>query len=293
MNLIFVFFASLLFGFNILNSMIIAGVVYATSSSITAKLLEDKKRLANQETEFILALLIFEDLVAPVVVSLLVSLNKGQDFSLYIMFVLFLKICLLISGAIIIGYFGFRKLTNFISSQLEKDFISLFSVGIALLYSGFAVYLGLSEILGAFLAGVILSESGKSSELAHVIFPVRDLTLPFFFFWFGTTINLGSGVSNIPFLLFLILYSILGKIITGFYGGRLYGLSKKVSLRAGLSLIQRGEFSIIIAALASDQLKVFGGIYVFVIALSGSLFFSKAPKIANRIYPPRKKLNML
>ncbi len=283
LNLVLAFIVARAFSLDIISSLVVGGIAYASSSSITAKLLEEKKRLANQETEFILALLIFEDLVAPIVVSLLVGLSVGDQFSAGMIVTLLVKIILLIVGAVIIGFYGFRKMSKFISKYLEKDFMPLFSVGIALLYAGFALYLGLSEILGAFLAGVMLSESGKSRELEHVVFPIRDLTLPFFFFWFGTSINLGEGVPYIGMLVTLIILSVIGKIIVGYYGGQLFGLTKKVATRAGFSLIQRGEFSIIIASLGGAQLKVFGGVYVLITALIGTYFFSKAPSIAKSV----------
>lgn len=283
LNFLFAFIVARMFSLDTLSALVVGGICYASSSSITAKLLEEKKRLANQETEFILALLIFEDLVAPVLVSLLVGLSRGDQFSAGMLVVLLAKILLLIVGAVVIGYYGFRRLSAFVSKYMEKDFMPLFAVGIALLYSGFALYLGLSEILGAFLAGVMLSETGKSREVEHVVFPVRDLTLPFFFFWFGTSIDLGEGIPFLGMMIILIAISIAGKLAVGFYGGQLFGLTKKVATRAGFSLVQRGEFSIIIASLGGTQLKVFGGVYVLITALIGTYFFSKAPVIAKSV----------
>jgi CPA2 family monovalent cation:H+ antiporter-2 len=192
-----------------------------------------------------------------------------------------LKIVLLVVGAVLLGHFGFRHLNTFIARHLEKDFILLLAAGIALSYAGLAMALGLSEILGAFLAGVMLSEARRSSELEHLLLPIRDITLPFFFFWFGTTIILGEGVSRIPLLILLILWAVIGKIITAYAGGRLYGLSPKVSCRAGFSMVHRGEFSAIIASLAVPQLKVFSGIYILATAFLGVYLFQKAPALAN------------
>ncbi len=67
----------LFFGLDWITSFLMGGVVYATSSSITAKILESSKRMANPESEFLLGLLIFEDLVAPVAVAVLVGLTAG------------------------------------------------------------------------------------------------------------------------------------------------------------------------------------------------------------------------
>ena len=279
---------AMVFGMSFISAFIIGSVAYATSSSISAKMLEEKKRLANPEAEFILALLIFEDLVAPLLVSFIAGINAGESLSPAFMGILVAKILLLVIGAIVMGHYGFSRLNQFVSKYIQHDFMPLLGVGVALAYAGLAISLGLSEILGAFLAGVMLSETGRSPELEHLTLPVRDLTLPFFFFWFGTTIYLGEGVSYVPMMVAMAAWAIVGKILTAFAGSRMFGLSPKASVRAGFSMVQRGEFSAIIASMAPAQLRVFSGIYIIITAFVGVYLFGRAPAIA-RWYDKRRK----
>lgn len=272
---------ALLFGLAFPAALVIGSVAYATSSSISAKMLHEQKRLANPEAEFILAILIFEDLVAPVLVSFIAAMGQGETLSPQFGALLLFKIVLLVAGAIFLGHFGFKRLNDFVIRHLQKDFMPLMTAGVALSYAGLAIALGLSEILGAFLAGMMLSETGRSTELEHLVLPIRDITLPFFFFWFGTTISLGEGIPRVPLLVTLIVWAAIGKIITGYAGGRMYGLSPKVSSRASFSIIHRGEFSAIIASLAAPQLKLLSGIYILVTAFMGVYLFQKAPSLAN------------
>jgi CPA2 family monovalent cation:H+ antiporter-2 len=65
-------------------------------------------------------------------------------------------------------------------------------------------------------------------------------------------------------------------------------MSRKVSLRAGLSLCARGEFSVVIASIAAGPIKVLGGLYIVIAAFIGMLLFESAPKIANKIYGKSK-----
>ncbi|ACA59374.1 cation:proton antiporter [Candidatus Desulforudis audaxviator] len=271
---------ALLFGLNLVTAILIGAVVYASSSSITLKMLEEKKRLASPEAEFILALLIFEDLVAPVLVSFLAGVYTGAEISFPSLGFLLVKILAITGGAILIALYGFRKLSVFVERYLEADFMPLFTIGIAFAYAGLAMWLGLSEVLGAFLAGVMLSETGRSKELEHLVMPVRNITLPFFFFWFGTTISLAEGIPMAGLLAVLAVWSLIAKVLVGFYGGKIYGLSPRASVRAGLSLGQRGEFSAIIATLAPPQLRAFCGIYILITAFAGIYMFNKAPKWA-------------
>ncbi|OEH84887.1 sodium:proton exchanger [Desulfuribacillus stibiiarsenatis] len=277
------------FGLDWLTSFLIGSVVYATSSSITAKLLESSKRMANTESEFMLGLLIFEDLVAPIAVAVLVGLTAGTSLSGFDFAIIFVKIIGLILGAVFIGQVIFRKLEHFVDKYLTEDIFILFIVGIALSYGGLALLLDLSEVLGAFLAGIILAEVRRTQNLEHVILPVRDLFLPLFFVYFGTTVAFGAGIPMAGLLIVLILWSIVAKILVGVIGGRMYGLSKKVSLRAGISLTQRGEFSVIIASLALDSIRLFSSLFILASALIGILLFQFAPKITKMIYPSTPK----
>lgn len=277
-----------LFGLDIVTSFLIGGVLYATSSSITAKLLQSTKRMANRESEFMLGLLIFEDLAAPIAVAVLVGLTAGSSITGPDFGLLIFKIILLTLGAIVIGRFVFTKLGPFFDRYINEDFIILFVVGMAISYGGLALYLDLSEVLGAFLAGIIIAEVRRSDELEHVLLPVRDLLLPLFFLYFGTSIALGESVPHIGLLIILFFWSIIAKLLVGILGGRAYGLTSKVALRAGLSLTQRGEFSVIIASLALAPIKLFAGIFILLSALTGIFLFQFAPKITNKIYGDKK-----
>lgn len=282
LNLLGTTLVAILVGFDLISALFIGAVAYATSSSITAKLIEEKKRVANPETEFLLGVLIFEDLLAPVLIVLLAGIKGGNTLTPGLFGALLIKVVLLTGGAILIGTIGFRKLGSFVASHIEKDFMPLLLVGIALAYAGIAIALGFSEVLGAFLAGVMLSETGKSSEISTLLFPLRDATLPFFFFYFGTSLSF-SGAVPVLGLTVLVLWGVVGKIITGFLGGRMFGLSPRVSWRAGLSFVQRGEFSAIIAAMAASHLRILGGLYILVTAIIGVTLFQHAPALSRRI----------
>ncbi|WP_309864991.1 cation:proton antiporter [Desmospora profundinema] len=274
---------------DLVSSLLIGGVVYATSSSITAKLLESTKRFANDDSEFMLALLIFEDIVAPILIVVLVGMMttgglSGSEFGW-----LFLKVSLLFVVAIVLGRYVFSRMGTFVERYISEDFFVLLMVGISLAYGGLALYLDLSEVLGAFLAGIMLAETRKTEELEHMMIPIRDLFLPLFFVYFGSNLNIFEGIPMVGLLVVVFLWSIIGKILTGLIGGRLYGLTMRQSVRAGLSFTQRGEFSIIIAALATGSLKLFSGMFILFSAVSGMVLFLLAPRITNTLFGKKKK----
>ncbi|MGP4070515.1 cation:proton antiporter [Halobacillus sp. B29] len=285
---------ALLFNLDLFSSFLIGGITYATSSSITAKLLDDRGRMANTETEFMLAILIFEDLVAPIVVAILFGVSSGESFTSLTFILLVGKILGLAALAIILSKTLFKRFETFLDRIDDEDFKIALLVGIALSFGGLALLLGLSEVLGAFLAGMMLAEIGKIEKVEQTVYPVRDLMLPTFFIYFGTTIELGDGVPMVGLLISILVWSVFSKILLGVLGGPLYGLSKRVSLRAGLSMCARGEFSVVIASTAVGVLKVFSGLYIVIAAFVGMLLFEQASWITNKVYgkPVKKKKNL-
>ncbi|ASF40254.1 cation:proton antiporter [Halobacillus halophilus] len=285
---------ALLFNLDLFSSFLIGGITYATSSSITAKLLDDRGRMANTETEFMLAILIFEDLVAPIVVAILFGVSSGESFTSLTFILLVGKILGLAALAIILSKTLFKRFETFLDRIDDEDFKIALLVGIALSFGGLALLLGLSEVLGAFLAGMMLAEIGKIEKVEQTVYPVRDLMLPTFFIYFGTTIELGDGVPMVGLLVSILVWSVFSKILLGVLGGPLYGLSKRVSLRAGLSMCARGEFSVVIASTAVGVLKVFSGLYIVIAAFVGMLLFEQASWITNKVYgkPVKKKKNL-
>lgn len=274
---------SRLFGLDWKESLLIGGIVFATSSSITAKLLEDKKRAEHNESEFILLVLIFEDLVAPVLLTVLIGLGSGEFTGADFGFIL-VKIAILAIVAVILSKFLFKRIERFLDQiKLDDSFIVLVA-GIALTYGGIAILLGLSEVIGAFLAGIMVSDVKVKDTIAKVTLPVRNIFLPFFFLSFGMQIELTANIPYFPLLAILLFWSVIQKIMVGYFGGLWFGLAKRESLRAGLSLTQRGEFSVIMAGLATGQLKIFAGIYILVIALLGTILFQAAPKLNSAIF---------
>ncbi|ARJ50822.1 cation:proton antiporter [Staphylococcus lutrae] len=270
-------------------ALLLGGIVYATSSSITVKLLEKNHRMTTKDSNFILGLLVFEDIVSPLLVTIIASMFISQTLSASNLLFVFVKIFLLLIGAIALGHFVFKKLSAFVEKYVNEDFFILFLVGTSLIYAGFAIQLGLSEVFGAFLAGIMLAETRKTSMLQQSVRNLRDLLMPIFFINFGLSIELTSGISNIPVLVILILWSIISKMAVGYIGGKQFGLHSTPALRAGLSFTQRGEFSMIIAGFASSQIKTLSGIFILVSAIIGVTLFQFAPKIAKYVFKSKKQ----
>ena len=291
LNFGLIFLVSKFLGFSLFQSLLIGSVAYASSSAITTKIIVDNHRIANPETELILGLMVFEDILAPILLALISAIGLGGNLSPISFGVILVKVILVFSFAIGVAIYFKNHIANFIDKFIEEEIFTLFSFGGLILFAGITQFIGLSEALGAFLMGMIVSETGKSHDIEKIMFAIKDLAVAIFFFLFGAGIKFYSNidVSLIGFLVVIIVLSIIGKFLTGFIGALIYGLSKRKAIETGLSIINRGEFSIAMSKFAPNSLLLFIGLYVLIMAFIGIITAQYAPKIAEYIIPKKKK----
>lgn len=292
-NFILIFVILLLVGFDFLLSFGIAGISYASSSAITTKMIIDEHRIANTETEFILGLMVFEDLLAPFIVAFSAAFFLGNSINFTMSIWILLKLILVVGSSIFIAVLIRKFLSDFIDKYFRDEILTLMIMGFVIMISGFTKYLGLSEALGAFLVGIIVSESGKSYQVESLIIPIRDITVSYFFLVFGSSVVF-TFTSNLPLIWILIpiaFIAVSGKIFTGIIGGKIYGLSKRKSAIAGLSIVNRGEFSIAISQYLSLALAPLATLYIFILAFVGIVLSQFSANISNIFYKKKKSRN--
>jgi CPA2 family monovalent cation:H+ antiporter-2 len=182
--------------------------------------------------------------------------------------------------------------------RLPREFFLLavfaFLTGMAAL----GAELGVSEAIGALMAGVVLSETSVREEIEERFFSFRDVFAALFFFTFGLAIDV-SAIRSVGLILALaITLSVAGKIAGGYLSGRVGGFSPRQSFNAGVALIAHGEFTIILAQLATEnpaisaddsaELVAFAGLYVLLTASIGVVLMAESKVIGRRLFPPPK-----
>ncbi len=264
--------AGLLLGWEPIVAVVLGGVTYVSSSGIVAKTLSDLGRLGNRETPTVLSILVLEDLAMalylPIVTGLLIGGGLFKTATLVGIAVLTVVIILL--SALRYG----RALSRLIGNP-NDEVLLLLILGMALLVAGVADKLHVSAGVGAFLVGIAVS-----GPVAHgarqILTPLRDLFAAVFFVFFG----LQTDPSTIPpvALVALSLALVTGatKYGTGWWAARRAGIGKRGRMRAGLALIARGEFSIVIAGLAvsagrEPKLAAVVATYVLILAIVGPI----------------------
>jgi CPA2 family monovalent cation:H+ antiporter-2 len=262
--------AALILGWGPVAAVALAGVTWISSSGVIAKVLGDLGRLGNRETPVILGVLVIEDLAMAVYLPLLTALLAGLSLAGG-------SLTLLISlGTVSIVLYVALRHGRLISRAVSSDnpeMLLLVVLGLTLFVAGIAQELQVSAAVGAFLVGIALS--GEVAEGAHnLLAPLRDLFAAVFFVFFG----LSTDPADIPPVLvpalILAVVTALTKIATGWYAARRAGIGPRGRLRAGGTLVARGEFSIVIAGLAvgvEPRIGPLATAYVLILVIIGPL----------------------
>jgi CPA2 family monovalent cation:H+ antiporter-2 len=261
-----------------------AGVTYAASSGIAAKLLTDLGRLGNRETPVILSLLVLEDLAMafylPILTALLAGAGLVQDVvagGLAIMAIAVVLVVALRLGGVI----------NRLVFSADDEVLLLAVFGLALLVAGIADRLGVSGAVGAFLIGIALS--GRVAEGARtVLTPLRDLFAAVFFVFFGLTTNPALIPPVLLPAALLALVTMATKLATGWWAASRAGIGARGRVRAGTAIVARGEFNIVIAGLAAGvqaRLGPLAAAYVLLMAVAGPVLARLDEPLTAKLWP--------
>lgn len=276
-----------LLGLSPVTAVVLGGITYVSSSGIVAKLLNDLGRIGNRETPAILSLLVTEDLVMafylPLVGALLIG---GSGLVGLLPPVLTTLVVLLILAAAVRFEVG---VSRFIFSRSDEALL-LTILGLTLLIAGVAESYKVSAAVAALLVGIVLS--GPAAQGAHSLMsPLRDLFAALFFAFVGLSLDPSQIPPVLGWALGLAAVGIGTKFLTGWLAARRAGVGVPGRLRAGTTLIARGEFSIALAGLASaagidPSFEALAVSYVFLLALVGPILARLVDPISERILFP-------
>jgi len=189
-----------------------------------------------------------------------------------------------------IARYGSKAVGRVIDTDDEETLTVMF-VGLAVLVAGIAREMGVSEAIGAFMVGMILSETTARERVERLVLPLRDAFAAVFFFAFGLTIDPGDiGAAAGPVTIAVALTIILN-IVAALIGARLFDYGRREAVNTAFTLVGRGEFSLILATLAlaaglDARIGSFVALYVLVLAILGPILASRSEMIARLLPSP-------
>ena len=273
-----------------LGGLVLAAAIYVSSSAITVKGLIDFRRLADDETDLVLAILVAEDLAIAFVLGFVAAGGGGGAADTL---VLVAKAIGFVAAALAASKWCTGPIES-VLDRLPREFFLLAVFSFLFGAAALAQEIGLSEAIGALMAGVVLSETSVRAEIEERFFSFRDVFAALFFFVFGLSIDVGSIGSVAWILAAGVAAAVVGKIAAGYIAGVAGGLTRAQSFNAGAALVAHGEFTVIIAQLAAanelipagtqNRLVAFAGLYVLVTATVGIALMKESKAIARRIF---------
>jgi CPA2 family monovalent cation:H+ antiporter-2 len=276
------------FGFHFA-ALILAAAIYVSSSAISVKGLIDFRRLADDETDLVLAILIAEDLV----LALVLGFASGGGGEVADTAAIVAKAVGFVAATLAASRWLSTAIDRFLD-WLPREFFLLAVVGFVVGMSAVAQELGLSEAIGALMAGVVLSDTSVREEIEERFFSFRDVFAALFFFVFGLSIDV-SAIADVGWILAgAVAVTLVGKIGGTMLAGRVGRFTPRQSFNAGVALIAHGEFTVILAQLASQnpaipgtqksELVAFAGLYVLITATIGVVLMKESKLIGRRVF---------
>jgi monovalent cation:H+ antiporter-2, CPA2 family len=273
-----------------LAALVLAACFYVSSSAIAVKGLIDFKRLGDDETDLILAVLVFEDIAVAFLLGFAAA-GGGEPSDTLVLVAKAL-------GFITVGVAASRYLPRLIDRALDRlslEFFLLAIFGFVVGTAAIAHELGLSEAIGALMAGIVLSETSVRDQIEERFFSFRDIFAALFFFVFGLSIDVGA-LGDVGWLVAAaVVLTLVGKVGSGWVAGRIGGFTRRQSLNAGVALVAHGEFTVILAQVASENpliepnqrtdLVAFAGLYVLATATIGLVLMKESKRLGRMLFP--------
>jgi CPA2 family monovalent cation:H+ antiporter-2 len=231
-----------------LNTAIFLGFIFSLSSTaIVLNLLKDKGETASPHGKTILAVLIFQDIIV-VPMMLFTPLLAGESANIWLEILsMLVKAALLIAFVLVSARYIVPWLFYQIAKSKSKELFILVIVLVCFSVAWLSSFLGLSLALGAFLAGLIISESEYSHQAASNILPFSELFTSFFFVSIGMLLDIFFVADHLLIIIGLTVAVILLKGFIATLAGMFLAYPARTSLRIGFSLFQVGEFAFILA----------------------------------------------
>ena len=242
------FLTGRLFGWTLLESVFTGAIIAISSTTIIAKVF-DEQGVGGRLREFVIGILLIEDLIAIVFMAVLTAVASGAGLSPGALTGTVGRLAMFLVVLLGVGILIIPRFIRFVTRIGRSETILVASVGVCFATAYLAQEAGYSVALGAFLAGSLVAESGHAEAIEHLVRPLRDVFAAIFFVSVGMLIDPGLVAQHWGAVAVLTLVVIVGMIVSVSVGAFLTGAGTRTAIQAGMSMAQIGEFSFIIAGL--------------------------------------------
>jgi len=230
--------------------IVLGGALAMSSTAIVSKMLAERSELGTPHGRDVMGILLFQDLAVVAFLILIPSLaGSGEAMGSALAFAV-LKAAIALTVILFIGQRPMRAWFHIVARQRSPELFVLNVLLVTLGMAALTAMAGLSLALGAFLAGMLISETEYRYQVEEDIKPFRDVLLGLFFITIGMMLDLGEARIHVVALVALLVVPVAAKLGLVVVLARLFGSPLATALRTGFYLAQAGEFALVMLSLA-------------------------------------------
>ena len=243
------FLVGRLSGLGVQQSVFVGGVIAISSTSIAAKTLAEE-RVEKRVTELAFGITVVEDLLGILLLALLSAVAAGAGLSAVEFAAVGLRLALVLLAMVALGLLVVPRFRSYVVSLGSRETTVVAAIGVCFAFALIAHAAGYSVALGAFIGGMLASESGQARRIEGLVRPVRDVFVAIFFVSVGMLVDPRLVAEHWGTILVLTAAVIVGKVVAISVGAVLIGNRIETAVRVGMSLTAVGELSFLFAAVA-------------------------------------------
>ena len=255
-------------GLNWPAAFVIGTALTMSSTAIVSKILAERIDLNSRHGRLSIGVLLFQDIAVVPILVLIPALGATNTNLMDVVGLAMLKAAAMLLFLFTIGKWLINPWFNLVASQRSRELFVMNVLMVTLLLAYATKLAGLSYALGAFIAGMLISETKYRYQVESDISPFRDILLGLFFVSVGMLLNLQQIFSNFGIVLLILIAFIFFKAAIVALVVRLVKYETGVAIRTGVILAQAGEFSFVILALGVEQKLISGPALQLVLAAS-------------------------
>ncbi|HXY52811.1 MAG TPA: cation:proton antiporter [Terriglobales bacterium] len=246
----------------------VGAIVSVASTMVLSRFLMERGLLLAEQGQIMIGITLVEDLAVVVLTILLPSLGDISGGRLLALGLSIGKALLILAPIMFAAYRLIPPLMRRVIAADNPEFFVLVALALGFVTAAITEAVGLSLALGAFLAGLLVSESNAGEQTLKHVLPLRDAFVALFFVTMGVLVNPRVLVSNPSLLLSIVGLTVVGKLAIWTLVVRLFRYPWKTALMVGVGLTQIGEFSYVLVQVARDARLVGDDIYNATLAAS-------------------------
>lgn len=273
-----------------LESAFVATALVATSVGITARILQDLGALRDREARVILGAAVIDDILGLLLLAVVSAAGSGSGVAVGDLVVIAVQAVAFVGFIAWMGTHATRRFSVRLQALDARSSVDVPLTVSLLLMLGLAVVaglIGLAGIIGAFLAGMVLAESGDQLNLEARTGPIVAFLAPFFFVYTGAKVDPGAATDAgvLALAVGVIVLAVAGKLVGA--GGAMWGSGWWSMAVVGVGMVPRGEVGLIVAGLGLSLGIVSGDIFSVVVLMSIATTLI-APPLISALYRRRR-----